>query len=118
MTTTSCQPNCRARSARPYLAGRPIRAKTYGKKREHGRHSYDSDAEAAVLFRRRHQLPVYCVQSWRTIWLARSIGYRDGVLHAINRGANAGDDFACNTSSRGDRRRTGLDGIVPRKPGA
>jgi site-specific recombinase XerD len=33
-------------------------------------------------------------------------------LHAANRGANAGDDLACNTGSRGDRRRTGLDGVL------
>jgi len=39
-------------------AGRPIRAKTYGKKREHGRNSYDFDQAAAVPFRYRNQQPV------------------------------------------------------------
>jgi AAA domain len=32
--------------------------------------------------------------------------------------ANAGDDIACNTGSRGDRRRSGLDGFVPCQLGA
>jgi hypothetical protein len=83
----------------PAWGGRPARVKTHGKKREHGQHSYDFGRERGYLVRLRDGLPVCCVQSWRAIWLARSIGYRDGVLHAINWGANAGDDFACNTSS-------------------
>ena len=33
-----------------------------------------------------------------------------GFLHAINRCANAGDDFACNTNIVGQGCRIGLDG--------
>ena len=42
-------------------------------------------------------------------------------MHAINRGANTGDDIACNTSSasRGPvGERSGLDGTVSGQPGA
>jgi hypothetical protein len=56
-------------------AGRPIRVKVHGKKREHGRHSYDFGLEAAVPFRHRHQLPVCCVQSWHARRNARMFGY-------------------------------------------
>jgi hypothetical protein len=112
------RPNCRRRCRPASRAGRPIRAKTYGKKREHGRKSYDFDRAAAVLLRRRHQLAVCCVQSWRANAVGRGMCHRQGFLHAINRGANAGDDFACNTCSRSYRCRTGLDDTVPRQPGA
>jgi len=54
-TVTRARRACSKGSTR---AGRPIRAKTYGKKREHGRHSYDFGPEEAVLFRRPHQRPV------------------------------------------------------------
>jgi hypothetical protein len=66
-------------------AGRPIRAKTYGKKREHGLHSYDFGREAAVLFRYRREPPVYCVQSWRASRTGRNTAHVAGVLHATNR---------------------------------
>ena len=60
---------------------------------------------------------VCCVQAWRAIDIGRDSAVRAGVLHAMNRDANAGDDFACNTSSGdGTFCRTGLDGRVPRQP--
>lgn len=65
-----------------------------------------------ILLRSGDELAVYCVQSWRAINIGRNDAARTYVLHAINRGANAGDDFACNTSSRSYRRRTGLDGAT------
>ena len=43
------------------------------------------------------------VQSFRAISDGRHVGAWPGVLHATNRGANAGDDIACNTSDRGVR---------------
>jgi hypothetical protein len=56
-------PEVRRTTGTVYRAGRPIRAKTYGKKRERGRHSYVFDPAAAVLSRYRYESPVYCVQS-------------------------------------------------------
>jgi hypothetical protein len=56
-------------------AGRPIRVKVHGKKREHGRHSYDFGREAVIPFRYRCGLPVYCVQSRRARRNARMFGY-------------------------------------------
>jgi len=46
---------------------RPISAKTYGKKREHGRDPAGFGRKGPMPFRRRSELPVCCVQSWRAI---------------------------------------------------
>ena len=63
------------RTAGAIRAGRPIRVKVHGKKREHGRHSYDFGREAVIPFRYRCGLPVYCVQSRRARRNARMFGY-------------------------------------------
>jgi len=57
-------------------------------------------------------MTVYCVQLLRATNIARNNSVQTYVLHATNWGANAGDDFACNTGGRGDRRRTRLDGAL------
>ena len=54
---------------------RPIRAKVHGKKREHGRNSYDFGLEIPDLVRERHKRAIYCVQSVRAISIARYLGY-------------------------------------------
>lgn len=92
-------------------ARKPIRAKTYGKKRERGRNSYDFDREVAFLLRFRYGMPVYCVQSWRASRNGRNVIAMTGVLHAINRGANAGDHFASNTTAIDERNPLKPDGI-------
>src|SRR5277367_169029 len=47
---------------------------------------------------------VSCVQSLRAMDIARNVMNCVGVLHAINWGANAGDDFACNTCASANGR--------------
>jgi hypothetical protein len=88
---------CPSRTHSALWGGRPIRAKTYGKKREHGQNSCKIVPLSLDLVRVRHRLPVYCVQSVRASWNGRDVAAAVGVLHAANRGPNAGDDFACNT---------------------
>jgi superoxide dismutase len=48
-------------------AGRPICAKTHGKKREHGQHSWHLGAKSPNTFRKCHELAFYGVQSLRPI---------------------------------------------------
>ena len=70
-----------------------------GKKREHGRYPYDFAPETLVALLRRHKTADYCVQSLRAIGIGWHVPFLAGILHAITRGHNAGDDIACNTSS-------------------
>ncbi len=67
----SC-PRCGARTRR--RVGRGNRAKTYGKKREHGRNSYNLMLKEQIPFRMWAKLLVCCVQSWRATY----IGWNDG----------------------------------------
>jgi hypothetical protein len=53
-----------------------------------------------ILLRSGDELAIYCVQSWRTIDIGRNDAARTYVLHAINTGSNAGDDFASNTRNK------------------
>jgi len=55
---------------RAFRVRRPISAKTYGKKREHGRDPAGFGRKGPMPFRRRSELPVCCVQSWRAIRVA------------------------------------------------
>jgi hypothetical protein len=49
--------------AGPSRVGRPNRAKTYGKKREHGPNSCESSPKTLDALLSRHEAAVYCVQS-------------------------------------------------------
>ena len=56
------------------------------------------------------------MQSWRATRNGRNITIRPGVLHAANRGANTGEDIACNSSSQADLTRlvaAGPSGSLP-----
>ncbi len=68
----------------------------HGKKRKLGQNSYVFGLKAGILFRIRHGLPVYCVQSWHASWICHEVAIPAGALHAANRGVNAGDDIAPN----------------------
>ena len=50
-----------------------------------------------MLFRYRYGVAFYCVQSVRAISIGWNVGSEAAILHAINLGANAGGDIACNT---------------------
>jgi hypothetical protein len=54
--------------------GRPNRAKTYGKKREHGQSSYDFALQTLGALLSRHKAASYCVQSLRAICNGRHVG--------------------------------------------
>jgi hypothetical protein len=82
---------------RAWWVGRPNRAKTYGKKREHGPNSYGFSPKTLDALLSRHKAPDYCVQLLRAICIGWHIPATAGVLHAITWGPNAGDDIACNT---------------------
>ena len=79
--------------------GRPSRAELYGKKRERGPNSYDFAPETLDALLRRYKATDYCVQLLRAIRLAWNVAESPGILHAINRGSNAGEDIACNTAT-------------------
>ena len=76
---------------------RPIGVKVHGKDRPQKVILRISGSNRAFPIRYRHRRPVYCVQSWRATLIGRHIVAQHGVLHAANRGPNAGDDIACNT---------------------
>jgi hypothetical protein len=88
---------------KPIRVGRPARVKLHGKKREHGQNSCDFGMESRSTVRQRYKMAVCCVQSWRASCNCRDVAAAVNVLHATNRGANAGDDFASNTSPVGKR---------------
>jgi len=71
---TEKQPFDGACQSRPERGGRLIAAKTYGKKREHGRDPGDFERKGLIPFCHRPELLVCCVQSWRAM---------DNVLYAI-----------------------------------
>ena len=83
---------------RSMRAGRPIRVKLHGKDGLFGLPAPFQDLTRRLSVRSRHEQPVCCVQSWRAMYIARNRYRGPAVLHAANRGSNAGDDIACNTS--------------------
>jgi len=77
--------------------------------------------ERPSLFRPRRELAVFCVQSWRATGIGRDVVAAAGVLHATNRGPNAGVHFACNTHATDQSRPSipcQIDGVVrhPARP--
>jgi hypothetical protein len=73
--------------------------------------------ERPSLFRPRRELAVYCVQSWRATRIGRDVVAAADVLHATNRGPNAGVHFACNTHATDQSRPSipcQIDGVVRR----
>src|ERR1700761_1912547 len=80
----------------PFWVRRPIRAKAYGKKREHGPDSSDSGSDRVLPAGQR---PNIACNHRVQLELDAMLGIRPGVWHATNQECNAGDDIACNTSS-------------------
>ena len=115
-----CSPSYRR--WRRQRGGRPERAKTYGKKREHGLDSGDSGLTtgAYVLSPAQGGGLLRAIIACNPHWLACC---RGGRRIARNKpgGANAGDHIACNTSNASDtgrREQPTVAAAVPRQSGA